>query len=338
MKNLWRLLLCLTLCAVLTLCMPVSPAETVVESEEIAEDERWFLESALEQGQWARYPLRKDLMEGDYEDLYVFDLGDNVYAFFEGMQVEEVISYLIIGEDRALMWDTGLGIFDMRGMAEKITELPLTVLVSHTHFDHIGGMAAFDRIMCYNDPDVIAALEKGLSHESFEEMEVIEGYLGALPSGLDPETIYTPGQTPAWVVENGDIIDLGGRPLEVMYTPGHSGHDIMLLDASHHILFTADMYYPGPIIIETIAEESVKNYCEIMKKVLARVEELGITRIFGGHNCVEETPEGLRRFTAFAEDVANGRVEYTEIEEYGIPLRSYEYPPDPTWSLWVVAE
>ncbi len=250
----------------------------------------------------------------------------------------EVISYLIIGEEQALMWDTGLGIFDLRGMAEKITDLPLTVLVSHVHYDHIGGIAAFDRILCYNDPYVIASLEEGLSHEYFEDMSILENYLIPLPAGLDPETINTPGQTPAGVVEDGDIIDLGGRPLEVMYTPGHSGYDIMLLDAAHHILFTADMYYPGPVIVETNSEEGLKDYSEIMKKVLARVEELGITRIFGGHNYVEETPEGLRAFTAFAEDVANGLVEYTGIEEYGMSIRTYEYPLDPSRSIWTLAE
>ncbi len=89
MKNLWKLLLCLMLCAALTLCVPVSMAETAVESETTTEDENWFSQSALTLGQWDQYPLREDLMEGDYEGLYVYDLGDNVYAFFEGLQVEE---------------------------------------------------------------------------------------------------------------------------------------------------------------------------------------------------------------------------------------------------------
>ncbi len=124
MKHLWKLFLCLMLCAGLILCMPVSLAETAVESEESEEAEDWFSDSALMRGEWDRYTLREDLMEGDYEGLYVFDLGDNVYAFLEGLHVEEDISYLIIGEERALMWDTGPGIFDFRGMAEKITDLP----------------------------------------------------------------------------------------------------------------------------------------------------------------------------------------------------------------------
>ncbi len=152
-------------------------------------------------------------------------------------------------------------------------------------------MAAFDGILCYNDPDVIAALEAGLPHEAFEDNYVLEDYIGPLPEGLDPETISTPGQTPAGVVEDGDILDLGGRALEVMYTPGHSGCDIMLLDKACHILFAADMYYPGPVIIDTGSEDGLRDYSEIMKTVLARVEELGITCIFGGHNRIEETPE-----------------------------------------------
>ncbi len=65
----------------------------------------------------------------------------------------------------------------------------------------------------------------------------------------------------------------------------------MLLDKACHILFAADMYYPGPVIIDTGSEDGLRDYSEIMKTVLARVEELGITRIFGGHNRIEETPE-----------------------------------------------
>ncbi len=330
--------LCLMLCASPALRVSVSLGEAVREE---AEDEAyfdWLSESSLMQGLWDAYPLRKDLTEGDYEDLYVFELGDDVFAFFEAMQSEEVISYLIVGEERALMFDTGLGIFDLRGMAEKITDLPLTALVSHAHYDHIGGMAAFDNVLCYNDPEMIKLLERGLPHEDYADYAVLDEYFGDLPAGLDPETISTPGRTPTDVVEDGDCIDLGGRVLEVMYTPGHSGIDIMLLDAAHHILFTADMYYPGPVVINLGTDAALKTYSDIMKKVLARVDALGITRIYGGHNSIEETPDGLRMFTAFAEDVANGLVPYSETEEYGYKIQAYEYEPDPTRSIWLMVK
>jgi glyoxylase-like metal-dependent hydrolase (beta-lactamase superfamily II) len=58
--------------------------------------------------------------------------------------------FLILGKEKALLWDTGIGIDHLRPLVEKITDLPVTVLISHDHFDHIGGNAEFDEVWCYD--------------------------------------------------------------------------------------------------------------------------------------------------------------------------------------------
>ena len=69
-----------------------------------------------------------------------------VFASYEPHQFEEVISYLIVGEKRALLFDTGMGISDIKKVTAELTKLPIFVLNSHTHNDHVGGNWEFDAI------------------------------------------------------------------------------------------------------------------------------------------------------------------------------------------------
>lgn len=74
-------------------------------------------------------------------------INNNVWAFAEFKHFEEVISYLVIGKNNALLIDTGLGIKDIKKEIKKITNLPVTVVNTHNHFDHVGGNGLFDNII-----------------------------------------------------------------------------------------------------------------------------------------------------------------------------------------------
>jgi hypothetical protein len=77
----------------------------------------------------------------------VYNVEPGVFAIYEPFQWQEVISYLITGADRALLFDTGNGMGDIKAIVEQLTDKPITVLNSHTHFDHIGGNYQFDDIL-----------------------------------------------------------------------------------------------------------------------------------------------------------------------------------------------
>src|SRR5689334_18656945 len=68
----------------------------------------------------------------------VYRIRPGVFAIYEPHQAEEVISYLILGTKRALLFDTGLGIGNIRKITEHLTRLPVSVVNSHTHNDHVG--------------------------------------------------------------------------------------------------------------------------------------------------------------------------------------------------------
>ncbi len=289
---------------------------------------QWFInDSALVYGGWSSRVPEKELMGEDYKGLFVYRLEGDVYCFAELQQDEEVMSFLILGKERALMWDSGLGIFNTRALAEKITDLPITLLNSHEHPDHIGGNYRFDEILCYNAESAIRQLTEGIGHEKLISVIAYNTYIGEWPEGYDSATVYIPGKAPTGVVEDGQIIDLGGRTLEVMYTPGHTDASIMLIDEANHILFTGDMFYPGPIYV-VFPNSSLKDYTASMRKATDRAEELGLTHIYCSHNALVEGLEEMKGFTAFCEDVLAGKVKGTPASHRNILLTAYEYRND----------
>src|SRR5262245_38307742 len=75
----------------------------------------------------------------------VYRIRPGVFAIYEPHQFQEVISYLITGPKDALLFDTGMGISRMRPLVEYLTKLPVQVLNSHTHADHVGGNFEFSK-------------------------------------------------------------------------------------------------------------------------------------------------------------------------------------------------
>jgi glyoxylase-like metal-dependent hydrolase (beta-lactamase superfamily II) len=80
----------------------------------------------------------------------VFRVAPRTFAIYEPHQSEETISYLIVGDTRALLFDTGLGIGDLRRVTSALTQLPIVVVNSHTHNDHVGDNWQFDTVYGMN--------------------------------------------------------------------------------------------------------------------------------------------------------------------------------------------
>ena len=99
----------------------------------------------------------------------VYKVAPDTFAIYEPHQAEEVISYLILGKQKALLFDTGMGISDIRKVTREITPLPIIVLNSHTHDDHVGGNWQFDTIYSM-DTAFTRQNAKGSSADAQEEI------------------------------------------------------------------------------------------------------------------------------------------------------------------------
>jgi glyoxylase-like metal-dependent hydrolase (beta-lactamase superfamily II) len=180
-----------------------------------------------------------------------------------------VNSWLVAGTERAVLLDTGLGIAPIRPVVERLTEVPISVLNTHSHFDHIGGNHEFDEIVIHElgapalEQDVAADLLADYLDYTQRLLAAAADYrrldadlfhlLSAdsdprpLPADFDPAAWRIPAGRATGTLKDGDRVDLGGRTLEVLHTPGHSPDSICLLDERAGLLFGADTINTGPI-------------------------------------------------------------------------------------------
>jgi len=295
---------------------------------------------ALSEGQQANKPARaeakgeplpadwcRDLPRPGYKALEraavnsnwfeVYRVRPEVLAIYEPHQYEEVISYLILGSRRALLFDTGLGIADMRRLVAQLTQLPVTVLNSHTHFDHIGDNWQFSEILGVDTP-FTRRNQAGATHEQLQDVVIPERFCGAHPAGFDPQSYEIPPFTITHFVKDGDAIDLGGRKLEVLLTPGHTPDALCLLDRKNKLLFTGDTFYAGPIFLY-VPETDVAAYRASVRRLAGLVPELEL--LLPSHNFPAEKPEMLSRLHLAMEDVKSGKAAYVVTDG----LREYKF-------------
>lgn len=74
----------------------------------------------------------------------VESIDDQTFAISEYRHFEKTHCYLILGEEKAALIDTGLGVSNIKNVVDNLTKLPITVLTTHVHWDHIGGHKHFD--------------------------------------------------------------------------------------------------------------------------------------------------------------------------------------------------
>ncbi len=236
----------------------------------------------------------------------VYKPAPNVFAIYEPHQAEEVISYLIVGEKRALLFDTGMGISDIKKVTAELTKLPVIVLNSHTHDDHVGGNWQFDTIYDM-DTDFTRQNARG-SREDAQAEVTPDQICGSLPKGFDPKAYVTrPWKITAYTHDR-DRFDLGGRTLEVIATPGHTPDAISLIDRANALLFTGDTYYPAPIWLFR-PETNLDAYAASIRRLAALAPQIKL--VLGAHNIPVAKPGILPRLVAAFDAVRAGKISPT---------------------------
>jgi len=233
----------------------------------------------------------------------VYQVVPQVFAIYEPHQAEETISYLILGEKQALLFDTGMGISDIRKVTGELTHLPIIVLNSHTHDDHVGGNWQFETVFGM-DTDFTRTNAKGSRQDAQDELG--PGMIcGELPQGFDSKAYATRPWKISRFLHDHDKVDLGGRTLEIISTPGHTPDAISLLDRAHGLLFTGDTYYPAPIWLFR-PETSLDDYVASVKHLAALAPQLRL--VLGQHNVPFARPEVLVTLVTAIETVRAGKV------------------------------
>lgn len=180
-----------------------------------------------------------------------------IFIIEEPCHFEHVKSYLIEGEERALLFDTGTGAGDMRALVESLTMKPVFLISRHAHLDHIGCNAQFEERWIHEAEASESRLVNGVPNERYRKLFPPEGLTGPLPDDFDLETASITPAPPTDVMRDGHTFDLGGRTLAVLHLPGHSPGGIALLDAANGALFSADVAYAGTLYVFDPADLSI---------------------------------------------------------------------------------
>lgn len=179
----------------------------------------------------------------------------HVIAIAEFAHEEKVVSYLLFGKTHAYLIDTGMGQKDISLIVHQLTNLPVIVLLTHSHWDHIGGIASFPTVYVFDNPWERTHLQKTFPKKHFSYLK------------------------------DKQIIGAGDMTIHVIHTSGHTPGSVCYYVPKHHMLFTGDTVYPGPLYAH-LPESDVHAYAASIHQ-LAHVVSHKKIAVFPGHNSMK---------------------------------------------------
>jgi glyoxylase-like metal-dependent hydrolase (beta-lactamase superfamily II) len=201
------------------------------------------------------------------------------YAVSEYGHWKEAHSYLFLGQQKAALVDTGLGIGNIKKVIKDITNLPIIVITTHSHWDHMGSHIFFDEIGIHEADR--QWLESGLitSNEQVKNELLREPFRKDPPPNFHIEEYEVFSGKPVWIFKDMNIINLGGRLLKIVHTPGHTPGHICVLEEATGYLATGDLIYQGILRMDYEESDPV-----LFARSLERISMLPrISKILPGH-------------------------------------------------------
>lgn len=231
--------------------------------------------------------------------LYVFD------------EVNSVMMYLIIGSERALLFDTGYGFTPFRHLVEEVTEgKPLTVVCSHGHDDHILGCFQFDEAYI-GDGDLELCLSNDNPEQKEKQILSRRTKTPDIDALVDREAYFatTLANCKFKIVHDGDTFDLGGLTLVVYPIPGHTKGSIGLYCPEKKAVFVGDTIMKNHVVVYGQALETSAAPQEFIR-ALSRLEQLDIETVWPAHGDAPAEREYLTKTREMLIDWArNGDIE-----------------------------
>lgn len=210
----------------------------------------------------------------------VWVIGEDIRPDFTNSMV------LVAGKESAALIDTGCGTGNLKETIAGLTSLPVTVLTTHVHLDHIGGHPYFEDIYA-SENEMREWMEKGLWRTSAADRL---DFLRAAAEGnkelfarLEAEMLVESRFT--WKpLKVGMVFDLGGVILETCMVPGHTRESFVFVNRSREEAYVGDSINPTPWLI-TECGVSVMEYGRSVKKFAERYPM--VRRLYSGH-CMDD--------------------------------------------------
>lgn len=210
---------------------------------------------------------------------------EDTFSISEYKHWEETHCYLLCGTKSALLIDTGLGVANIKSVVDELTSLPVQVVTTHAHWDHIGGHKYFENMavhesekewLCGKFPIPLQVVKRNLSCEICDFPKEFE---------IDKYEIFS--GNPTRVLHDEEMIDLGNRQVTVIHTPGHSPGHCCFYEKERKTLYSGDLIYKG-CLYAFYPTTDPQLFFQSVKKV----GKLEISRILPGHHQLD-IPVGI---------------------------------------------
>lgn len=211
-------------------------------------------------------------------------IDSDTFAISEYKHWEETHCYFLRGTEKSILIDTGLGVANIKKVIDSMTSMPVTVVTTHVHWDHIGGHKYFNNIAVHES-------EKDWLSVKFPiQLKVVKQNLTCkpceFPKDFNIENYQIFNGIPQKIFYNGDCFDLGNRKLMVIHTPGHSPGHCCFYEPIRKYLYSGDLIYSG-CLDAFYPSTNPQQFFQSVKKIQA----LEIKKVLPGHHklCIPTT-------------------------------------------------
>lgn len=216
----------------------------------------------------------------------IIQMNENTWRIEDGM----VRMFLLTGTKEALLVDSGVSAPNAKEIAEGLTDLPVKLINTHADGDHIAGNEAFSEFYM---------------HPKEEGNYRFRGKTGTIIP-----------------VQQGDILDLGDRPLEIIDLPGHTPGSIGILDANNRVLIGGDSIQDGRIFMFG-EHRNLPDYIASLTNLSAY--DGRFDTVYASHSSVEVAPDIIPKLIAGAKQILAGEANGEEIDMFGNSVLLYQF-------------
>ncbi len=192
-------------------------------------------------------------------------ISERIIAISESEHWEKTNCYLVLGDKRCALIDTGTGLFGIKDVVRNFTDKDIIVITTHFHWDHIGNHREFDNIYIHEN-------EKSWCDTQFPIPENVVKNM--VVKDVDPKYLKGNDKLEKYklfhddninTLSGGEEFDLGGKVLKIINTPGHSPGHICVVDEREKYIFTGDLIYKGTLYCHYESTNPVDFFKSIKK-------------------------------------------------------------------------
>lgn len=252
------------------------------------------------------------------EEKKIVRMDDQSWRIIDGFGKGTIYSFLLCGKEKAVLIDTGMGFTDMKHITDQLTSLPVAVVNTHGHLDHIARNYQYETAYLHPADEAVF-----LQHSSYDyRYFLLKGMLAEwklpewllklpIASGQAKKFCTIPTRDNRRPLDDNMLLDLGERTIKVIATPGHTPGSVCLLDCERRQLFSGDTICAEGVLLQLDHSCSVKTYKTSILGLKSASDKYGL--IWPAHHQLPLDHSWMDEYITCANQIISGAVETVQI-------------------------